>query len=135
MRELENDQHVSPEANVSRFPFIFFNLSGFSTLLVTTCLLRGLFIKDLYHGTTIYNTKTISSTVLELHTTQRQIESPGRQNAAQWTVWNKTLCYFSTTRKQCVSIFSKDDRNFFFLTNDYEAGSQILTSESICFVV
>ena len=39
-----HDQHVSPEANVSRFPFIFFNLSGFSTLLVTTCLLKGLFI-------------------------------------------------------------------------------------------
>ena len=33
-------QHVSPEASVSHFPFIFFNLSGFSTLLVTTCLLR-----------------------------------------------------------------------------------------------
>ena len=45
-----HDQHVSPEANVSRFPFIFFNLSGFSTLLVTTCLLKGLFI---YHGATI----------------------------------------------------------------------------------
>ena len=43
MRELENDQHVSLEANVFRFPFIFFNLSGFRTLLVTTCLLRGLF--------------------------------------------------------------------------------------------
>ena len=45
MRELENDQHVSLQANVSRFPFIFFNLSGFSTLLVTTCLLRGLFTR------------------------------------------------------------------------------------------
>ena len=28
---------------VSRFPFIFFNFSGFRTLLVTTCLLKGLF--------------------------------------------------------------------------------------------
>ena len=56
-------QHVSPEANVSHFPFIFFNLSGFSTLLVTTCLLR-LFTQDFYHGTTmIDNTKTISCTV------------------------------------------------------------------------
>ena len=36
----ENDQHDSAEANVFRFPFIFFNLSGFSTLLLTTCLLR-----------------------------------------------------------------------------------------------
>ena len=26
--ELENDQHVSLEANVSLFSFIFFNLSG-----------------------------------------------------------------------------------------------------------
>ena len=43
VRELENDQHVSLEANVSQFPFIFFNLTGFSSLLVTTCLLRGLF--------------------------------------------------------------------------------------------
>ena len=56
-------QHVSPETNVSHFPFIFFNLSGFSTLLVTTCLLR-LFTQDFYHGTTmIDNTKTISRTV------------------------------------------------------------------------
>ena len=43
-------QRVSPEANVSHFPFIFFNLSGFSTLLVTTCLLR-LFTQGFYHGT------------------------------------------------------------------------------------
>ena len=28
VREFGNDQHVSLEANVSRFPFIFFNLSG-----------------------------------------------------------------------------------------------------------
>ena len=28
VRELENDQHVSLEADVFRFPFIFFNLSG-----------------------------------------------------------------------------------------------------------
>ena len=56
-------QHVSPEANVSHFPFIFFNLSGFSTLVVTKCLLR-LFTQDFYHGTTmIGNTKTILCTV------------------------------------------------------------------------
>ena len=56
-------QHVSPEANVSHFPFIFFNVSGFSTLLVTTCLLR-LFTQDFYHGTTmIDNTKISSCTV------------------------------------------------------------------------
>ena len=56
-------QHVSPEANVSHFPFIFLNLSGFSSLLVTTCLLR-LFTQGCYHGTTmIDNTKTISCTV------------------------------------------------------------------------
>ena len=41
-----------------------FNLSVFSTLLVTTCLLRWLFTQDFYDGTTtIYNTKTISCTV------------------------------------------------------------------------
>ena len=51
------------ETNVSHFPFIFFNLSGFSTLLVTTFLLR-LFTQDFYHGTTmIDNTKRISCTV------------------------------------------------------------------------
>ena len=56
-------QHVSPEANVFHFPFIFFNLSGFRTLLVTTCLLR-LFTQDFYHGSTmIDNTKTILCTV------------------------------------------------------------------------
>ena len=33
---------VSLDANVTRFPFIFFNLSGFSILLVTTCPLRRL---------------------------------------------------------------------------------------------
>ena len=61
VRELEN--YVSPEANVSHFPFIFFNLSGFSTLLVTTCLLR-LFTQDFYHGTAVIdNTKSISCTV------------------------------------------------------------------------
>ena len=49
---------VSPEANVSHLPFTFFSLSGFSTLLVPTCLLR-LFTQDFYHGTTmIDNTKT-----------------------------------------------------------------------------
>ena len=31
------------EDNISRFPSIFFSLSGFSILLVTTYLLRGLF--------------------------------------------------------------------------------------------
>ena len=50
-------QHVSPEASVSHFPFIFFNLSGFSTLLVTTCLLR-LFTQDFYHGTTMIDNIT-----------------------------------------------------------------------------
>ena len=39
----ENDQHVSLEAIVFRFPFIFFNLYGLSALLVATCLPRGLF--------------------------------------------------------------------------------------------
>ena len=35
--------------------------------------------------------------------TQRQLESPGRQTAAQLTIWNKVVCYFTTTGKQCVS--------------------------------
>ena len=64
VRELENDQHVSLEANVSRFSCIFLNLSGFSILLVTKCLLRGLFTENIYHGTImIYATKTISCTL------------------------------------------------------------------------
>ena len=57
--------HVSLQTNVSRIPFIFFNLSRFSILLVTTCLLKGLFTKDIYHGTImIYDTKTKSCTII-----------------------------------------------------------------------
>ena len=56
---------------------------------------------------------------------QRQLESPGRQNAAQLTIWNKALCYCTTTRTQCEPIFSKDDRNFLFLTNNKLADSQV----------
>ena len=33
---------------------------------------------------------------------QRQLESPGRQNAAQLTIWSKALCYCTTIRTQCV---------------------------------
>ena len=58
--------------------------------------------------------------VLELHIMQRQLESPWRQ----LTIWNKALCYCTTTHTQCVPFSSKDDRIFFFLTNDYLAGSQ-----------
>ena len=44
--------------------------------------------------------------LLELHITQRQLESPRRQNAAQFTIiWNKELCYCNTTRTQCVPTF------------------------------
>ena len=46
--------------NVSRFPFIFFNLSGFSILL-NNMSSQGVFSKDIYHATVmIYDTKTIS---------------------------------------------------------------------------
>ena len=84
--ELENYQHVSPETNVSHFPFIFFNLSGFSTLLVTTCLLRGIFTPDFYHGT-MYAIPKQYRALLELHITQGQLESPGRQLTAQLTFY------------------------------------------------
>ena len=47
----------------------------------------------------------VNRLLLELHLTQRQLESPGRQNAAQLTIWNKALCYCTTTRTQCVPIF------------------------------
>ena len=44
--------------------------------------------------------------LLELHIAQRQLESPRRQNAAQFTsIWNKELCYGTTTRTQCVPTF------------------------------
>ena len=53
VREL--DQHVSLEANVSRFFYFLQSFFDFSILVVTTCLLRGLalltLIKDIYHGT------------------------------------------------------------------------------------
>ena len=49
--------------NVSRFPFIFFNLSGFSILL-SHMSSQGVFSKDIYYGTVmIYDTKTISCTI------------------------------------------------------------------------
>ena len=118
MRELNNDRHVSPEANVSRFPFILFNLSGFSTLLVTTSLLRGYLLKISTMALQRYKIPKQYRALLELHITQSQLESPGRKHAAQLTIWNKSLCYFTTTRKQCVPAFAKDDRNIFFLTND-----------------
>ena len=37
--------------------------------------------------------------------TQRQLECPGRQNAAQLTIWSKVLCYCITTHLQCMPIF------------------------------
>ena len=49
--------------NFSRFPFIFFNLSGFSILL-NHMSSQGVFSKDIYHGTVmIYDAKTISCTI------------------------------------------------------------------------
>ena len=39
--ELENDHHVSLEANVSQFPYIFFYFSGFSISLVYPNVLSG----------------------------------------------------------------------------------------------
>lgn len=42
--EMNSEMIIMLDANVIRFPFsIFFNLSGFRILLVTTCPLRGLF--------------------------------------------------------------------------------------------
>ena len=44
MRELKNDQYVSLEANVSRFPFMFFSLSGFIMIHGTktiSCTIRA----------------------------------------------------------------------------------------------
>ena len=42
VRELENDQHVSLEANVFRFSLFSSIFLGFSILLVSTCLHRDL---------------------------------------------------------------------------------------------
>ena len=38
--ELGYDQHVSVDAIITRFPFLFFNPSGFSIFLITTCPVR-----------------------------------------------------------------------------------------------
>ena len=58
---VENDHHVSLEANVSQFPLILFNLSGFSLNHMSS---QGVFSKDIYHGTVMmYDTKTISRTI------------------------------------------------------------------------
>ena len=45
---VRNDQHVSREASVSRFPFIFVNLSGISILL-NHMSSQGVFSEDIYH--------------------------------------------------------------------------------------
>ena len=106
--ELENAQHVSLEANVSPFPFIFFNLSGFSILLVTTCLLRGLFTKHIYHGTKMtYDTKTISCTIRATYYAKTTWISWKTKRSSGWQWWNKGLCYCIITRRQCVHIFSQ----------------------------
>ena len=64
VRELETDQHVSFEANVSRFPFIFFNLSWFSILLNAMSSQGVFYSKDIHHGNVLnYDTKTISCTI------------------------------------------------------------------------
>ena len=49
--------------NVSRFPFIFCNFSGFRILL-NHMSSQGVFSKDIYHGTVmIYDTKIVSCTI------------------------------------------------------------------------
>ena len=53
--------------------------------------------------------------LLELHITQRQLESPGRQ----FDNMEKALCLLHYHTYASVPIFSKDDRIFFVLTNDY----------------
>ena len=45
--------------------------------------------------------------LLELHIMQRQLESPGRQYAAQLTMWNKVLCYCATKHRQWVPVFHR----------------------------
>ena len=107
MRKIGNDQHVSLEANVFGFPFIFFNLSGFSNLLVLNHISSQ---GAIYLRLLPYTIPKQYCVLLELYI---ELEYPGRQNAAQLTIWNKALCYCTTTRTRCVSIFSKDDRNFF----------------------
>ena len=63
VRKLENDEHVSLEVNVSLYPFMCFNYSGFSILLNYTSS-QEVFRKEIYHGTImIYDTKTISCTI------------------------------------------------------------------------
>ena len=82
--EKEVELHVGLEANVSWFPLIFINLSGFSISLVTTCILRGLFTEDIYHGTImIYETKTISCTI---RATCYVLEN---KTQLSWQLWNK----------------------------------------------
>ena len=88
--------------NVSQFPFIFFNRPGFSILLNHVSS-QGVSSKDVYHGTVmIYDTKQYL-VLLELHITQGQLESPGKQNTSQLTVMEKTpSSYCTATRTQCV---------------------------------
>ena len=82
---------------------------------ITTCFLRGLFTKTFTMTRQLYTIPKQYRALLELHI---ELECPGRQNVAQLTIWNKVLCCSTTTSTRCMPIFSKDDRNFFFLTND-----------------
>ena len=101
--KLSEAQSASLEANISRFPFIFFNL-----FIESHVFSGGIYQRHLqWH----YNdTKTISCTITVLVyscITQRKLESPKKQNAGQLTVMEKNIVssYCTTTRTQCVPIF------------------------------
>ena len=78
--------------NLSRFPFIFFNLSGFSILL-NHMSSQGVVSKNIYHATVmIYDTKTISCTIGATYCANDNLNLLKKQNAAQLTVMGKKNC-------------------------------------------
>ena len=89
--------------NVSGFPFISFNRSGFSILL-NDISSQGVSSKDVYIGSVmIYDTKQYR-VLLELHITQGQLESPEKTKRSSVDSYGKkTLSsYCTTTLTQCV---------------------------------
>ena len=59
---------------------------------LTTCLLKGVSSKEVYHGTVIiYDTKQYR-VLLELHITQRQLESPEKTKRSSVDSYGQKHC-------------------------------------------
>ena len=92
---------------VSRFPFIFFNRSGFSILLNHMSSQR-VYSKDVYHGTVMINDTKQYRVLLELHITQGQLESPGKTKHSSVDSYGKKHCQVTALPYAMRSYFKKN---------------------------